>query len=169
MIASLLMIFFYFLTIFQYFPLFFLYCTRFCKIYIIFQVKQVCIFLNHEWSLWSRYHYRWTLSYCLQVSFASSIAPSTPWYFMFIIYWIILLYNEYCSCFETYIKYLRKLQRTYHHKDIPIIGWTSLLIKQIIDCQTILVTPPFLLCYDRSKSTFLKLSWIDRLHLNTIW
>ena len=68
-------------------------------------------------------------------------------------------YNRYCPWFETNIKPLRKLQRAYHCKTIPIMGWTPSLIQLFGDCKSNLITSPLLLRYDSSKPTFLKTDW----------
>ena len=68
-------------------------------------------------------------------------------------------YHTYFPWFETNIKPLRKLQRSYYRKDIPIVGWTSLSIKLFCDCKTYLITSPLLLRVDSSRSTFLKTDW----------
>ena len=65
-------------------------------------------------------------------------------------------YDRYCPWFETNIKPLRKMQRIYHRKDIPMMGWISSLIKLFCDYKTHLVTSPLLLCVDSSKPNFPK-------------
>ena len=68
-------------------------------------------------------------------------------------------YNKYCPWFETNIKPLRRFQRAYHRKDIPIMGWTPSLIKLFCNCKTYLVTSQYLLRFDSSRPTFLKTDW----------
>ena len=65
----------------------------------------------------------------------------------------------YCPWFETNIKPLRKLQREYHRKDIPIMGWKPPLIQLFCDCKSNLIISPLLLRYDSSRPTFLKKDW----------
>ena len=69
---------------------------------------------------------------------------------------LFFFYNRYCSWFETNIKPLRKLQRTYHHKDISMMGYTQSLTKLFCDCKTHLVTSLLLLRFNSSRPTFLK-------------
>ena len=68
-------------------------------------------------------------------------------------------YIRYCPWFEMNIKPLRKVQRTFHRKLIPIISWTSSLITLFDDCKNQLVTSPLSLRYDNSKPAFLKTDW----------
>ena len=64
------------------------------------------------------------------------------------------VYHKYCPWFKTNIKPLRKLQRAYHRKDIPIMGWTFPLINFFCDCKTHLVTSPLLLRFDNRCGYF---------------
>ena len=71
----------------------------------------------------------------------------------------MFFYNRYCPWFETNIKLLRKLQREYHRKYIPIMRCTPSLIQLFCDCKFNLITFPLLLRYDSYISTFLKTYW----------
>ena len=68
-------------------------------------------------------------------------------------------YSRCCPLIETNIKPLRKLQRVFHRKPIPITSWIPSLITLFDDCKNRLVTSPLLLRYDSSKSSFLKSGW----------
>ena len=70
-------------------------------------------------------------------------------------------YHKYFPWFKTNTKPLRKLQRAYHRKDIPIMGWTLPLINCFCDYKTHLVTSPLLLRFDSSRPTFLKIDWSE--------
>ena len=68
-------------------------------------------------------------------------------------------YNMYRPWFETNIKPLQKLQRNYHRKNFPMIGWTPSLIKCICDCKNHLVTHSHLLRFDSIRPKFLEIDW----------
>ena len=68
-------------------------------------------------------------------------------------------YNKYCPWFETNIKPLRRLQRAYHRKPIPIMSWSPTLITIFNNCKSHLVTSPLLIRFDSSRPTFLKTDW----------
>ena len=52
-------------------------------------------------------------------------------------------YNRYCPWFETNMKPLRKLQRVYHRKTIPIMSWIPSLIKLFVVVNLVLLFHPF--------------------------
>ena len=85
------------------------------------------------------------------------ISPNAIFLFSF-----ISLCGFYSRCFpwiETNIKPLRKLQRVFHRKPIPIISWTPSLITLFDDCKNQLVTSPLLLQYESSKPAILETDW----------
>ena len=57
-------------------------------------------------------------------------------------------YNNYVPWFESNIKPLRRLQRLYHHQDLPLLAWSPRLINVFENCKINLVTSPLLLRYD---------------------
>ena len=69
---------------------------------------------------------------------------------------ICCFYNRYYPWFETNINPLRKLQRNYHRKNIPMMGWTPAFIKIVCDYKIHLVTSPLLLPFDSTRPIFLK-------------
>ena len=72
---------------------------------------------------------------------------------------ICIFYNRYCPWFETNIKPLRRIQRSYHHTSIPLMVWSPTLISLFFQCKTNLTTSPRLLRFDSSKPVFLKTDW----------
>ena len=68
-------------------------------------------------------------------------------------------YSRYCPWFETGIKPLRRLQRLFHHANLPIIAWSPSNISIFIDCKTNIVSSSLLLRCDSSKPFFFKTDW----------
>ena len=87
------------------------------------------------------------------------MAYPTPGIYLLSFIGLCCFYNRYFPWFEKNIKPLRKLQREYYRKDIPIMGWTPPLIKLCCDCKFNLISSPLLLRYDSSRPTFLKTDW----------
>ena len=71
--------------------------------------------------------------------------PLIPPHKISLLSYIVLccFYNKYCTWLQTNVKLLRKLQRAYHRKDMPIMGWTPSLIKLFVIVKLIF-SPP---CY----------------------
>ena len=61
--------------------------------------------------------------------------------------------------FDTGIKPLRRLQRLFHHAELPIMAWSPSTISLFIDYTTNIVSSPLLLRYGSSKLVFLKTDW----------
>ena len=71
----------------------------------------------------------------------------------------VVFYNKFRPWFETNIKPLRRLQRKYHRKKIPIMSWSPTLIEIFGSFKSNLVISPLLFRYDSSRPTFLRTDW----------
>ena len=69
------------------------------------------------------------------------------------------IYNRYFPWFETQIKPLRILHRSYCHSKIPLVAWPPWYILLFNIYKSKLVSSPSLLHYNSFKLVFLKTDW----------
>jgi hypothetical protein len=72
---------------------------------------------------------------------------------------LLTFYNCYCPWFEIRVKPLRRLERQYHRKPIPVPDWTAPLIALWDELKLAITSSPCLARYDSSKPCFLKTDW----------
>ena len=68
-------------------------------------------------------------------------------------------YNCYCPWFETNVKPLRIIQRSYHCIPIPTMDWSSFHVSLFNTCKSNIPSSPLFLCYNSSKPVSLKTDW----------
>ena len=72
---------------------------------------------------------------------------------------LCLIYSRYYPWFETSIRPLRRLQRSFHHTQLPIMAWSRSNISLFVACKSNIISSPLLLRYDSSKLLFPNTGW----------
>jgi hypothetical protein len=72
---------------------------------------------------------------------------------------LVNFYHRYAPYFEIKLKPLRKLNKQYYRKGIPIASWTPELISLFEELKVGITSSPVLARFDPNKPTFLKTDW----------